>query len=168
MYGTLEPAGAEWRLRFTRHLKHSPDKVWRAVVEPEHRDRWFPQRILGDLQVGAALKFASEYGDFDGRVLAYEPPAVLELLWGTDVIRLEVRPEGSGTLLTLTDTFAERGKAARDAAGWHVCLDALEVELDGSRSTGDTREQWQAVHPHYVASLGPEAATIGPPQLKEA
>ena len=159
MQGTLEAVGDRWRLRFTRRLAHTPDKVWRAIVEPAHRDAWFPQRIVGDWSVGAALKFESEYGDFDGEVLAYEPPSLVEFRWGTDQIRLEVRPDGEGTLLTLLDTFDEQGKAARDAAGWHVCLDALESSLDGRKSASE----WKAVHPRYVAEFGAEASTIDPP-----
>jgi len=163
MQGTLERAGDRWRLRFTRRLAHTPDKVWRAIVEPAHRDTWFPQRIVGEWSVGAPLKFVSDFGDFDGEVLAYQPPTVVEFRWGTDQIRLEVNPDGEGTLLTLLDTFDEQGKAARDAAGWHVCLDALESELSGSKPASDTGTRWKAVHPGYVAEFGPEAATIGPP-----
>ena len=36
-----------------------------------------------------------------------------------------------GELELLEDTLDERGKAARDGAGWHTCLDALETSLDG-------------------------------------
>jgi len=44
--GTLEEAGGgRWRLRFTRTLDHPPEKVWRAITEPEHLRAWFPQRI---------------------------------------------------------------------------------------------------------------------------
>jgi uncharacterized protein YndB with AHSA1/START domain len=163
MHGTLEPAGERWRLRFERRLDHAPDKVWRALIEPAHRDAWFPQRIVGEWRIGAPLRFVSDYGDFDGEVLACEPPMLLEFLWGTDVIRLEVRADGAGSLLTLTDTFAEQGKAARDAAGWHECLDALECVLAGARPTWQAGSRWQAVHPSYVEQFGPEAATVGPP-----
>ena len=58
------------------------------------------------------------------------------------------------------------GKAARDAAGWHTCLDALESSLAGeadprSRMQSD---RWSEVHPHYVESFGPEASALGPPE----
>ncbi|MBV9893549.1 MAG: SRPBCC family protein [Chloroflexi bacterium] len=165
MHGTLEPAGEQWRLRFSRRLAHPLEKVWRAVVEAEHRDSWFPQRIEGEWRTGARLKFVSEYGDFDGEVLAYQPPSLVEFVWGTDVIRLELQPDGNGTLLTLTDTFAEHGKAARDAAGWHVCLDALEAALAGTRQAAQPDGRWKAVHAEYVERLGPEAASIGPPEV---
>jgi uncharacterized protein YndB with AHSA1/START domain len=161
--GVLEPAGARWRLRFTRQLPHSPEKVWRAITEPRHLQGWFPQRIVGDWAVGARLRFVDGPNEFEGEVLAYEPPTMLEFRWGTDTIRLEVAPDARGTALTLIDTFDEHGKAARDAAGWHVCLDALENELDGTQASGTTMERWGAVHGIYVERLGPEAATIGPP-----
>jgi uncharacterized protein YndB with AHSA1/START domain len=162
--GVLEQAGSRWRLRFTRHLAHPPDKVWRALTEPEHLAAWFPQRILGEWRVGAPLQFVSDFGDFDGEVLACGPPRLLEFRWGTDTIRLEVAPDAQGSRLTLIDTIDALGKAARDAAGWHECLDNLEVNLGGTQPTWKPGERWQAVHPSYVEHFGPEAATIGPPE----
>jgi uncharacterized protein YndB with AHSA1/START domain len=167
-YGILETVGDKWRLVFKRRLPHAPEKVWRALVEAEHRDAWFPQRMEGELRPGAVLKFVSEYGNFEGKLLAFEPPSLLELQWGTDVLRLEVQPDGTGTLFTLSDTFAEQGKAARDAAGWHVCIDALEAELAGSLVAGETSARWQPLFEQYVGKLGPEAATIGPPPKPES
>jgi DNA-binding transcriptional ArsR family regulator len=64
--------------------------------------------------------------------------------------------------LTLTDTFDDVGKAARDAAGWHECLDRLVSDLDGTAQP-PKGERWRQIHPVYVAELGPEASTIGPP-----
>src|SRR5579864_3424808 len=150
MDGILEPAAERWRLRFTRRLAHPPEKIWRAIIEPEHRDTWFPQRIVGDWRVGSPLRFVSEYGDFEGEVTAFEPPKLVEFRWGTDTIRLEVAPDGHGSVLTLIDTFAEHGKAARDAAGWHVCLDALESTLEGVKPTSAPDEEWPKVHLQYV------------------
>ena len=162
MNGTLESIDQRWRLRFTRRLKHSPETVWRAIVEADQRDTWFPQHIEGDFRVGAPLRFVSEYGDFSGQILAYEPPSLIEFRWGTDTIRLEIAADGDGSVLTLLDTFDEQGKAARDAAGWHVCLDALERQLDGSAAP---RDGWQTLNAGYVAQFGPAASTIGPPEL---
>ena len=158
--GTLEQTQAGPRLRFTRHLAHPPEKVWRAITEPEHLKAWFPDTIgVDEWAVGATLRFDG----FEGEVLAYEPPRALEFRWGTDVIRLEVEPDGDGTRLTLLDTLEEIGKAARDSAGWHTCLDQLQHHLDGTTPPWTSRERWRAVHPGYVEALGPEAATIGPP-----
>jgi uncharacterized protein YndB with AHSA1/START domain len=162
MTGTLEQTGQAWRLRFTRELAHPVDLVWRAVTEADHLNAWFPMRIRGDWVVGGPLTFADPEGrspEFTGQVLACQPPSLLEFSWGPDVLRLELQAHGAGTTLTLLDTFEELGKAARDAAGWHVCLDLLAVHLDG---TG-TAVRWTEVHPEYVAAFGPDASSVGPP-----
>lgn len=159
MNGELIQNGSEWQLRFTRELPHPQEKVWRAITEPEHLKAWFPMPVVGEWKVGASLKFPSEYGDFDGEVIAVNPQSLLEFRWGTDIIRLEVKPHGNGTTLTLLDTIDQLGKAARDAAGWHVCLDNLEAHLAGKSSTdGD----WQSLNAEYSSEFGPEASSIGP------
>lgn len=167
VHGTLESAADGWRLRFTRRLRHAPETVWRALTEPEQLAAWFPQRIVGEWTVGAPLRFVSDYGDFDGEVLAFQPSSLIEFRWGTDTIRLELARDGEGSLLTLLDTFDEQGKAARDAAGWHVCLDALERALDGTKGQLAPAAGWQAVHEAYVERLGPQASTIGPPETAQ-
>ena len=139
--------------------------MWRAVTEPEHLAAWFPQAIEGERRAGARLRFvttADGAESFEGEMLVFEPPSTMELTWGEDRLRIELRPEGDGTVLTLTDTFADVGKAARDAAGWHECLDLLVAHLDGDPRPAPG-ERWKEAHPVYVEQLGPEAATIGPP-----
>lgn len=160
--GELIQHGGRWQLRFTRQLPHPPDKVWRAISEPDQLKAWFPQTIVGDWTVGAPLKFVSKYGDFDGEVIAADPPRMLEFRWGTDIIRLEVAADPRGATLTLLDTIDQQGKAARDAAGWHVCLDALEDHLAGKPSSPDSGD-WKTLNVGYIGRFGPEASTIGPP-----
>ena len=167
MYGTVQQLDdGRWQLRFARTVRHSQEKVWRAITEHEHLSQWFPTTIEGERATGATLRFSSPSGEappMDGEMLAFEPESVMELQWGPDVIRIELRPVADGTELTLLDSLEERGKAARDAAGWHVCLDALEAELGGVEDSREEMSAWGEVHPHYVESIGPEAATIGLP-----
>jgi uncharacterized protein YndB with AHSA1/START domain len=141
--------------------------VWRALTEDDSLAAWFPTTIEGERRAGALLHFAhrkaAEPG-FDGEVLAFEPESLFELRWGDDVVRLELRPDGEdASVLTLLHAFGERGKGARDGAGWHVCLDRLQAHLDGS----GTPVQWRAVQPEYAERFGPEAATIGPPETAD-
>ncbi|HWF36649.1 MAG TPA: SRPBCC family protein [Solirubrobacteraceae bacterium] len=168
MYGTLEQLDdGSWQLRFTRTLRHPVETVWRAISEPEHLARWFPTTIEGERAAGAPLRFSFPGGQapsFDGEMIACEPPSVMELRWGPDVVRLELRPTDEGTELTLLDRLEELGKAARDGAGWHTCLDALENALDGAEDAREAMGAWKEVHSHYRDDFGPEAAAIGPPE----
>ena len=166
--GILSRQGDRWTLRFTRRLAHPREMVWRAVTEPEHLAAWYPQEIVGERRAGASLRFVTPgsgggSGDgFDGQMLVFDPPSVIEFTWGPDLLRIELEADGAGTLLTLTDTFDDEGKAARDAAGWHECLDLLVSDLDGTPPPAQG-ETWRRIHPVYVTTLGPEASTIGPP-----
>jgi uncharacterized protein YndB with AHSA1/START domain len=167
--GTLERNGAHSVLRFERRLAHPTAKVWTALTQDEQLVAWFPTTIEGERAAGAPLRFSfrqSEAAPFDGEMTCYDPPRVLELRWGDDLLRFELRPrserEQEGCVLTLTVTFPEHGKAARDAAGWHVCLERLAYACDGATPPWDPAERWSDVHPRYVEQLGPDASAIGP------
>jgi hypothetical protein len=101
-----------------------------------------------------------------GEILVFQPPARLEFTWGDDVLRFELRAEDNGrtTVLDFVDVLEDVGKAARDGAGWHVCLDGLAEHLDGQPSHWNDPDRWRPVHEQYLAEFPPEAATIGPPE----
>jgi uncharacterized protein YndB with AHSA1/START domain len=164
--GTLERDGQLCVLRYRRVLRQSPDTVWRALTEDAHLAGWFPTTIEGERSPGAPLRFSfreDEAPPFEGEMLAVDAPSLLELRWGDDVLRFELAPEGSGSVLKLTVTFPEYAKAARDAAGWHVCLERLAYVASGEELPFVPSERWHVVHPGYVARLGPEASLLGPP-----
>jgi uncharacterized protein YndB with AHSA1/START domain len=63
MDGELEQVEDRWRLRFVRRLPHSPEKVWRALTDPEHLKVWFPMDIEGERAPGAPLRFVFREGE---------------------------------------------------------------------------------------------------------
>jgi uncharacterized protein YndB with AHSA1/START domain len=167
-YGSVERLDdGRWQLRFIRKLPYPKEKVWRAITEPEQLTQWFPTTIEGERVAGARLRFTFPDGEappMEGEMLSFEPDSFMEFRWGPDILRLELRAVEDGTELTLLDTLEERGKAARDGAGWHACLAALEAALAGEPEARSHMNVWSDVHPHYVEALGPEGATIGPPE----
>ncbi len=166
-YGVLARDGARPVLRMERRLEHPPATVWSALTEEEHLAGWFPTTIEGEREAGAALTFAFrevDIPDMEGRMLAFDPPTVMELNWGGDIVRFELAADGEGSKLTLIVTFDELGKAARDAAGWHVCLEQLDCAVDGDSLPWLPADRWREVHPGYVERFGPAASTLGPPE----
>jgi uncharacterized protein YndB with AHSA1/START domain len=164
--GTLHQAGERWELRFVRNLPHPPERVWRALTESEHVDAWFPSSIEGERRVGARLRFPfrdDEGPTLEGEMLVYDEPRLLEFRWDDELLRFELAPAGDGCVLTFVNTFDDIGKAARDAAGWHVCLAVLGLHLAGEDAS-KWDERWKPVHERYVEVFGPEAATVGPPE----
>jgi uncharacterized protein YndB with AHSA1/START domain len=162
--GQLFERDGRYELRFVRELSHPVAKVWEAVTTPAGLAAWFPFDVVGERATGAPLRFVFRDGEgpeFSGSMVEFTPESAMELVWeGDETLRLELAAAASGCVLTLINRFDEIGKAARDAAGWHACLDALQASLDGAPVADDV---WHAVHPGYVEKFGPEAATIGPP-----
>ena len=165
MEGTLETASdGRYVLRFERVLAHSMTEVWHALTDPVALHQWFPQDVEADLRPGGKILFSHRKENvpgFDGEIIDFDPPRLISYTWGGDLLRWELRPDPGGCLLLFSDTIAEVGKAARDGAGWHVCLEALVAALDGTAPPPDDR--WRKVHPGYADRFGPAAATIGPP-----
>ncbi|MGH8967490.1 MAG: SRPBCC family protein, partial [Actinomycetes bacterium] len=143
-------------LRMERWLKHPPDKVWKAVTEPERLADWFPGRIAPELREGGAVTF--EFGD-DGAVTDLDPPRLIAYTWGDDHLRWELHPDGDGTRLVLLHTFDDHYGAASFGAGWHTCIVALELALDGSPGA-DPEVDDVALHERLVAQFGLDTGTV--------
>ena len=141
-YGVLERRDGEVTLHFIRRLPHPPHKVWRALTEAEHLSAWFPTTVEGDTVPGAPLRFAfreMQLPTFDGTMLAFRPPELLEFSWGDERLRFELAPccawlprsprsaarpgtglAGTPALTSLPMTCSERGRrgSKTNAGGW--------------------------------------------------
>jgi uncharacterized protein YndB with AHSA1/START domain len=156
-------------LRFERELSHTRERVWRALTERGELEAWHPTPFE---LAGATVEFLPSPGRpaFPaGRLLAVEEPSLIAYEWGPDELRWTLEERSEGCLLTLEHSFADRFKAARDGAGWHVCLTALDALLDGTEvpekgSARELPEGWSELNEDYQRRFGiaPEQATPVP------
>jgi uncharacterized protein YndB with AHSA1/START domain len=175
MYGTYETIDDRPALRFERRLSHPVSVVWRAITEPDELEHWFPSKVVfDDLHAGAEMTFEFEHMPLDapsimtGRVTDFDPPRSFAFTWGPpgreDHLRFELEPLAGedACLLRLTVLLDSRDKAARDAAGWHVCLDGLERLLDGDDGLAATgvSEDWRDKYDEYQRRGVPAGAPI--------
>jgi uncharacterized protein YndB with AHSA1/START domain len=120
------------KLQLERRYEHSIERVWKAITEPEELRHWFPP--------GAELEIAES-----------EPPRLLAGSWFGDQLRFELRPDGDGCVLRFSHTFAEREKAARDAAGWDRCFARFAALLAGEpMGEADSLHVWPEIHERYA------------------
>lgn len=170
-YGAYQTIDDRPALSFERRLSHSIEVVWRAITEAGELQHWFPSRIdVDELREGAEMTFRFEDMPLDapstmtGRVTGYDPPRLFEFYWGEDHLRFELEPlaNEAACLLRLTVLLDERDKAARDSAGWHVCLDRLESALDGTNgpAPGGSDENWRELYEEYQRRGTPAGAEI--------
>jgi uncharacterized protein YndB with AHSA1/START domain len=151
-------------LRFERFLPRPVEDVWRAVTDPTQLRSWFPTRIeIEAWVVGATLVHHFDDASLPplpGRVLACAPPHRLVFTWGDDTIGFELTAADGGTVFVLTEEL-EPSAAARNAAGWEVCLGRLVHGVGG--------QDWRSRFEHYTASFAPVlGAQEGPPGTDHA
>ena len=162
MTATLQTGPDRSTLRFERHLRHAPERVWRAITDPAELREWFPADVIYEPRAGAPMQF--DFGGIHGQdvwpgeVHAWDPPRVFAFLWGTDELRFELHEQGAGesTMLVFTHTFVhEPGKPARDAAGWEACFEAFDAVLGTApRPARDDLSSWARHHEEYLARFG--------------
>ncbi|HET8873925.1 MAG TPA: SRPBCC domain-containing protein [Gaiellaceae bacterium] len=150
-------------MRLERHLPDPPTVVWLALTEREQLHSWFPSDVIvegGRWEVGAAITFPFPPDVIDmtltGEVLEVDEPNLLAFTWGEDTLRFELSPEQGGTRLVLVDELPA-GSAARNAAGWEICLDRLA----GLEPASDA---WQPRFERYAAAFEP---ALGPQEGRQ-
>ena len=165
-HGTYTAQDGQPAVRFERELRHPPEAVWRMLTEPAELAHWFPCEVELDVRVGGALRFIfSPDFELDGEVLECEPPSRFAFRWGADVLFFTLYPVTGGTQLEMVHVLNQEGAegAAKTAAGWHLCLDALEARLDGTHD-GPPPEgpspAWRARYAEYQAAGVPSGAEV--------
>ena len=153
----VRKGGEKWTLILVRELRHSPEKVWQALVDPAQLREWAPFEADGRLEtVGATVKltWVGNPTPVETRVTRAEAPNLLE--YGD--VRWELEATGSGTRLTLWHSI-DRRFISWGAAGWHICFDVLDHLLGGTpigRIAGSEAMKfgWQRLVGEYGKQFG--------------
>jgi uncharacterized protein YndB with AHSA1/START domain len=167
--GRLKKIGERHELGFERYLKHPPEKVWRVLTERNLLRQWFPCDVVGDWEVGAPLSFNFLHGEGEGlpedqlrgEVLVVETNRRLEFRWGDSVIRCTLIPDDGGCRLLFSEALPNASWGARNAAGWELCLENLDVLINGLELAIFAMDVWRQRFEHYREEFEPD---FGPQQ----
>jgi len=170
MYASYETIDERPALRFERRIGHPIESVWEAITQPAELAQWFPCEVEVDLRLGGRMTFVfpemtlpDEASTLLGEVTELDPPTRFSFLWGEDHLHFALEPLGDGAacVLRFTVELDARNKAARDAAGWHVCLDGLERLLDGNRMERPSApDEWRPLYEAYERRGMPTGAVV--------
>jgi hypothetical protein len=115
-------------LRIERRLAHSVERVWRAVTDPTELRQWFVAEAPWTPEAGEEFEAAGR----TGRIVALEPPRLLEWTWGDERYSFELTPDGDACVLIFTHVFdPELGPGWQHAAGWETYFNRLDAHLAG-------------------------------------
>ena len=152
--------GDKWTLILIRELRHSPEKVWQALIDPAQLREWAP--FVTDASLGAVgsvnLTWVGNPTPIETKVTRVEALRALE--YGDT--RWELEAAGTGTRLTLWAKI-DRRFISMGAAGWHISFDVLDYLLNGTPigriAGGDATKfpGWQRLNAEYAQQFGVKA-----------
>jgi uncharacterized protein YndB with AHSA1/START domain len=156
--------GEEWTLVLVKQLRHSPERVWQALIDPAQLREWAPFEADGSLgTAGTTVKLTTVGAPgphiTETTVRRADAPKSLEYTWGANDMRWELEAVGDGTRLTLW-TSIDRRFISWGAAGWHICFDVLDHLLSGTplgRIAGPETMKfsgWQRLQAEYAKEFG--------------
>ena len=146
-------------LVFIRQLRHPPEKVWQAMTQAAKIAKWAPYEPSRDLDALGAVTLRMTDGStpelYESEVLEIEEGKLVVYSWGSEnTLRWELEGEARGTRLTLRHTVDDERWITPSAAGWHMCLDIAELQMDG-HSIGPILAEaamdygWEELAVHY-------------------
>ena len=135
-------------LTLKRRLNAPAAKVFSAWIDPEKIRRWFGPREAEVLQAESDPRVGGRYRilartsdgeehDVSGMFREVVPNEKLVFTWAwrstperESLVTVELRPDGDGTLLTLThEQFFDEAARDRHQYGWTATLERLEAML---------------------------------------
>ena len=124
-------------ISFELELRHAPEKVWRALTQPELLSEWLLPTLGGAIEPGAEFTFtAPPKPGWDGtvncRFLEIEKHRKLSYTWAVGdfldtVVTFTLTPTDTGTHLLLVQSgFTQKNNAGGARYGWKMMGTRLE------------------------------------------
>jgi uncharacterized protein YndB with AHSA1/START domain len=127
-------------LVFERHLNAPPERVWRALTDPDELAGWLAPAEI-DLRVGGRVVLRFEDNEHSGTITELREPEVLAYTWDEarteSLVRFKLEPDADGTRLTLRHTFEHEADFSGYGGGWHQHLELLAGHVAGEPTAWD-------------------------------
>ena len=166
--GAIRKIDNGWELRFERRLRHSPERVWKALTTGDGLACWLAEAEI-DLVPGGRMDLNFRQPDHEfmpdtpdrrlqaNEVLVVRPFTRFEHTFGSNVdsvVSWRLEPDGDGTHLTLIHRLPESWAAARSnvLSGWHHHMEGLDDAVRGVRHPWSW-DRWFALRDGYAARL---------------
>lgn len=118
-----------------RELPHPPEKIWRALTQPQLIEEWLMKNEFKPA-VGHAFSLRADWGTVECRVRTVEPNRTLSYTWDAtpleSVVTWTLTPTETGTMLRMEQIgFRQDQPMFYGGAkmGWPKFLDKLEDVL---------------------------------------
>ena len=133
----MNGAAAETRtVVVEREFRHAPEKIWRALTQPELIAEWLMDNAFAP-EIGHRFTLSADWGRVECEVQVVEPTRRLAYSWDAgplkSLVTWTLTPNGAGTLLRMEQTGFRRDQPQYYGGakmGWPRYFDSLEAVLD--------------------------------------
>lgn len=166
--GTIREDGDGWIIGFERRLRHSPERVWKALTTPEGLACWLAEADIETVPGGKMeLHFRQPDNDFmpdvpekrrqSNEVLTVRPYTLFEHTFGSNpdsIVSWRLEPDGDGTHLILAHRVPSTWESGRKnvLAGWQHHMEGLEDAIKGVRHPWSW-DRWFALRDAYAERI---------------
>jgi uncharacterized protein YndB with AHSA1/START domain len=134
------------RITVTRRIRATPERIYTFFTDPALWARWQGTSTTVDPRPGGLLQVAMGHGGSglaEGRFVELDPFERIVFTWGwatsplstlppgSTVVTVVLRPDGDGTLVTLTHDSLPQLERDIHEAGWSLYLDRLVTVAEG-------------------------------------
>jgi uncharacterized protein YndB with AHSA1/START domain len=165
--GTWRRIEGGWELRFERRLRHSPERVWKALTTPDGLRCWLAEAVIepvpgGRMDLNFRQPATDDFPDTpdcrrqSNEVLVHRPYTCFEHTFGhpESVVSWRLVSDGDGTHLTLIHRVPQAWECdlSRTLSGWHHHMEGLD---DAARATPHSWSwpRWTALRDAYAAQV---------------
>lgn len=156
--GTYTRRGELADMRFERFYPRPIETVWAALTVPERLADWMgPAEV--EPRLGGTYNLMTDRAEpMRGRILAWQPPEVLEFSWTMggspeSVARYELSRDGAGTRMVFTQTGVNYQAIGLMLPGWHHFWELLGLAMAGTPDRVDW-DRWRTLQAAYIAEYG--------------
>jgi len=149
------PRGSESRFVYVTYIRTTPEKLWKALIDPEFTRRyWFDTRQESQWKPGTSWRIVAPDGRVadSGQIVEIEPHRRLVVSWRHEIdpemraegysrMTCELEPQGEAVKLTIIHEMEQPGSKFIDAIsnGWPPILASLKSLLETGESLESTR-----------------------------
>lgn len=138
---------------FERTFDQPVEKVWSVLTENNQLAKWMSHLEIKDMRKGGLIIFNHNDGSgnfIEMEITDYVEQSVIEFEWGNDIVRFEVHPTETGSVLLLKEFIKDlTDHTPKDLAGWHMCLNIFNDVVNGVENQMPDNNEWEKWYEEY-------------------